>query len=100
SYPYEWIQTLDIAEKLDFDQVLGGHGDVMKNKEKFELWKEYFGDLMDQTAQVYSQGATVGEGEKKVSQWLVGKYATKVDPAFSQSVGANVVKAYQVVAQR
>jgi cyclase len=100
SYPYEWIQTLDIAEKLDFDQVLGGHGDVMKGKEKFELWKEYFGDLMDQTAQVYSQGATVEEAQKKVSQWLVAKYATKFDPAFSQSVGANVVKAYQVVAQR
>src|SRR6202008_3357542 len=26
SYPYEWIQTLDAAEKLDFNSVLGGHG--------------------------------------------------------------------------
>ena len=47
SYPYDWITTLDNAEKLDFDQVLGGHGDVMRGKEKFELWKQYFRDLMD-----------------------------------------------------
>ena len=50
SYPYDWITTLDNAEKLDFDQVLGGHGDVMRGKEKFELWKQYLRDLMDADA--------------------------------------------------
>ena len=99
SYPYEWIKTLDAAEKLDFDQTLGGHGDIMKGKEKFELWKAYFGDLMEQTAQVYGDGATLEEAQKKVSAWLVAKYANKFDPAFPQRVGANVVKAYQVAAQ-
>ncbi len=44
SYPYDWIKTLDTAEKLDFDQALGGHGDVMHNKQTFELWKTYFHD--------------------------------------------------------
>jgi len=24
SYPFDWITTLDNAEKLDFDQVIGG----------------------------------------------------------------------------
>jgi len=99
SYPYEWIKTLDTAEKLDFDQTLGGHGDIMHGKEKFELWKAYFGDLMEQTAQVYADGATLEEAQKKVSAWLVAKYADKFDPAFPRSVGANVAKAYQVVAQ-
>src|SRR5258705_2359830 len=42
SYPFDWFQTLDAAEKLDFDQVIGGHGDVMRGKERFELWKHYF----------------------------------------------------------
>ena len=98
SYPYDWIQTLDTAEELDFDQVLGGHGDVMKGKNKFELWKAYFGDLMEQTAQAYADGATSDEAQKKVSQWLVAKYADKFDPAFPQSVGANIAKAYSVVA--
>jgi hypothetical protein len=51
SYPYDWIKTLDIAEKLDFDQALGGH-DVMHNKQTYELWEIYFHDLMDETAQI------------------------------------------------
>ena len=98
SYPYDWIQTLDTAEKLDFDLVLGGHGDVMHGKQKFELWKEYFGDLMEQTAQAYAQGANLDDAEKKVSQWLVAKYADKFDSGFSHDVTANIAKAYQVIA--
>ncbi len=31
-YPYDWIQTLDRAEKLDFDYVIGGHGEVLRGK--------------------------------------------------------------------
>jgi len=53
---------------------------------------------MDQTAQAYAQGATLDDAQKKVSQWLIAKYAEKFDPAFPQSVGANVAKAYSVVA--
>jgi glyoxylase-like metal-dependent hydrolase (beta-lactamase superfamily II) len=98
SYPYDWITTLDAAEKLDFDQVIGGHGDVMKGKQKFELWKQYFGELLSQTAQAYAEGATEEQAEKRVSQLLITRYANKFDPDFPQSVGSNVAKAYQVIA--
>ena len=99
SYPFDWIQTLDAAEKLDFDQALGGHGDVMHGKEKFELWKAYFRDLLDETAQVYGTGASLEDAQKQVSKTLIAKYASKFDSNFSQSVPANVTKAYQVIAQ-
>jgi len=99
SYPYEWIQTLETAEKLDFNQALGGHGGIMKDREKFKLWEAYFGDLMERTEQVYSDGATLEEAQKKVAAWLLPKYADKFDQAFPQSVKAHVAKAYQVVAQ-
>ena len=99
SYPFEWIQTLDAAEKLDFDQVLGGHGDVMQGKQKFELWKQYFRDLLDETAQSYSAGASLEDAQKQVSKLLIAKYADKFDPGFPKSVIANVTKAYQVIAQ-
>src|SRR5215467_14050926 len=77
SYPYDWIKTLDVAEKLDFDYVIGGHGDVMRGKQTFELWKQYFRDLLDQTAAAYPDGITLEQ---------------------AQSVGSNVIKAYQVTA--
>src|SRR5215468_1292231 len=97
-YPYEWIKTLDSAEKLDFDYAIGGHGDVMKGKQKFELWKAYFQDLMGQTSAAYASGASLEEAKKKVSAWMVEKYAGQFTATFPQDVGANVAKAYQVVA--
>jgi cyclase len=98
SYPYEWIQTLDAAEKLDFDSVLGGHGDVMHGKVKFELWKQYFQDLMERTAAAYAEGASLERAQKSVTDFLTKKYADRFDPNFSKSVTANVTKAYQVIA--
>jgi glyoxylase-like metal-dependent hydrolase (beta-lactamase superfamily II) len=98
SYPYEWIQTLDAAEKLDFDSVLGGHGDVMHGKVKFELWKQYFQDLMERTAAAYAEGASLERAQKSVADFLTKKYADRFDANFSKSVTANVTKAYQVIA--
>lgn len=99
SYPFDWIQTLDTAERLDFEQALGGHGDVMHGKEKFELWKAYFRDLLDETARLYGQGASLEEAQKQVSTILIAKYASKFDANFPQSVNGNISKAYQVISQ-
>jgi cyclase len=98
SYPYDWIKTLDAAEKLDFDYAIGGHGDVMKGKQKFDLWKQYFQDLMEETSVAYAGGASLDETKKKVSAALVAKYADRFTATFPQDVGANVTKAYQVIA--
>src|SRR5580700_11451899 len=98
SFPYDWITTLDKAEKLDFDQVLGGHGDVMHGKERFELWKAYFTDLMAETGKAYANGATLEQAQEQVSKILIPKYASKFDPNFPKSVTANITKAYQVIA--
>ena len=98
SYPFDWIRTLDAVEKLDFDQALGGHGDVMRGKEKFEMWKSYFRDLLDQTGEAYSNGASLEQAQSQVSKALIAKYAARFDPNFAQSVNANIAKAYQVIA--
>jgi cyclase len=96
SYPYEWIQTLDAAEKLDFEYVIGGHGEVMRGKQKFELWKQYFRDLLELTTTAYVDGATMEEAKKRVSEYLTVRYADKFDH-FPQNVGSDVAKAYQVI---
>jgi cyclase len=96
SYPYEWIQTLDAAEKLDFEYVIGGHGEVMHGKQKFELWKQYFRDLLESTTAAYAEGASMEEAKKRVSEFLTVKYADKLDH-FPQNVASDVAKAYQVI---
>lgn len=97
SYPYDWIKTLDEAEKLDFDYAIGGHGDVMRGKGMFEMWKEYFRDLLAETAEAYAQGASLAEARKSVAAKLAPKYARKFPPTFPQDVIGNIEKAYRVV---
>src|SRR5207247_510589 len=74
------------------------HSLILHGKEKFELWKQYFQDLMERTAAVYAEGASLDEAKKSVSDFLVKKYAAKFDPGFPNSVIGNVAKAYQVIA--
>jgi DNA-binding response OmpR family regulator len=75
-------------------ESIGGHCDVMQGRQKFDLWKEYFSDLLRETAQAYAQGATQEEAEKRVEQWLVTKYADKFYPRSSQNPNA-VTATYQ-----
>ena len=45
-----------------------------------------------------ADGATLDQAKKRVSDYLIAKYAAKFDPRFPQSVGSNVITAYQVIA--
>src|SRR5207249_11619685 len=64
SYPHDWIQTLDAAEKLDLDYVISGHGDVMRGKQTYDLRKQYYRELKDQTAAAYGYGTSLYEAKK------------------------------------
>jgi glyoxylase-like metal-dependent hydrolase (beta-lactamase superfamily II) len=97
-YPYDWIQTLTNAEKLDFEWTLGGHGDVMHGKATFELWRAYLRDLMEATADAFAQGATQAEARKTVAARLLPKYADRFPPGMlERDVAGNIDKAYRVV---
>jgi hypothetical protein len=70
----------------------------MHGKLRFELWKQYFQDLMDQTAAAYAQGDSLEQVQKSVSASLTKKYAPQFDPNFPKNVTPNITKAYQVIA--
>lgn len=97
SYPYDWIQTLDRAEQLDFDYVIGGHGDVMRGKAMVELWKQYFRELMAEASHGYAEGATLAEARQRIAATLQAKYAGRFPATFPQDVIGNIEKAYRVV---
>ena len=97
SYPYDWIHTLEAAEKLNFEYALGGHGDVMRGKAQFEMWEQYFRDLLAETAPAYADGASRADTVKRVSAVLLPKYTGKMPPTFPQDVVGNIQKAYRVV---
>lgn len=56
---------------------------VMQDKQKFELWKEYYEDLIRETEQAYTQGATQQEANNRVEHWLFAKYADRFYPRSS-----------------
>lgn len=95
-YPYDWVKTLAAAEKLDFDYVVGGHGGVMRGKGQFELWRHYLTDLMNETALVYANGATMTEAVAQVAPILKARYDTKLVDLAAR-MPPNIEKAYRVV---
>lgn len=98
SYPAEWIQTLAAAEKLDFTQAIGGHGDIMQGKERFVLWRQYFRDLIDETAKARAAGATLEVAQRQVAPILVAKHGATFDSGFPNAVAGNIARAYQSIA--
>ena len=103
AYPYEWVRTLDAAETLNFDTVIGGHGDVMHGKAMFEVWKQFFTDLMAGVAKVSASGGTLAEARQGLGPALIAKYGQKFEsiPApFSQTVYANIDIAFRIVCGR
>jgi DNA-binding response OmpR family regulator len=64
-------------------ESIGGADCVMQDKRKFELWKEYYEDLIRETEQAYTQGATQQEANNRVEHWLLAKYADKFYPRSS-----------------
>ena len=97
SYPSDWIKTLKAVEQLDFDYAVGGHGDVMRGKAMFQMWEQYFADLMTETTDTYTSGASIAEAVTRVSAVLSPKYASKFPPTFKEDVVGNIQKAYRVV---
>jgi DNA-binding NtrC family response regulator len=67
-------------------EVIRGQSNVVQGRQKFDLWKEYFSDMIRETAQAHAQGATKEEAEKRVEQWLVAKYAAKFYSKLPQNV--------------
>ncbi len=98
SYPYDWIRTLEKAMRLDFEYVIGGHGDVLRGKAQFQLWHDYLADLMTVTAEAYARGESMAEAQKSVATNLAPKYSEKFGAErYKESVVANIQKAYRVV---
>src|ERR1700730_16848094 len=65
-------------------ELIGDADCVMQDIQKFDLWKEYYSDLLRETEQAYTHGATQQEAKNRVEHWLVAKYADKFYPRSSQ----------------
>lgn len=98
-YPYDWIETLEEAMKLEFEYVIGGHGDVMRGKGQFELWRDYLIDLMAETGDAYSKGLSLSGAIDAVAPKMKTRWAERFPlQKFLDNVEGNVRDAYQKLA--
>jgi glyoxylase-like metal-dependent hydrolase (beta-lactamase superfamily II) len=94
---YDWIQQLTAVERLDFKYVIGGHGEVLQGKDTLVLWRNYFTDLLSETATAAAQGASLEETKGRIMPALQEKYGTHFPRDFSRTIVANVETAYREI---
>ena len=93
SHPYDWIRTLGTVEKLDFDRILSGHGDVLQGKRQVTLWKNYLQDLMNQVEELYANGLTLEQIRQDIDLSRHFSLLDRLEP----SISAHVQKAFREI---
>ena len=102
-YPTEWPETLTALEKLGFDQIIPGHGEVAP-KGQLAFFRGYFVDLIAAVQKASADGATLDEMKTKVGDQLAAKYETGFSKyplgRYRDRVGTNVEAVYQKVVKK
>ena len=85
AYPADWAVTLQALHGLDFDYVIGGHGELMRGKAQCELWTEYLRELQAVTERAAASGATLEQAQARVVPALKARFADRFSPKFGRS---------------
>jgi glyoxylase-like metal-dependent hydrolase (beta-lactamase superfamily II) len=96
-YLVEWIAAIDDLGRRDFRTVIGGHGEVLHDRTRFDLWKQYFTELLQQNARSYAAGESLDAARKRLVPIFLQKYGDKFPKRFSETVVSDIEKAYRVV---
>jgi cyclase len=97
AFPKEWVATLDALDKLDFDNIIGGHGGV-KPKAHLRFFRNYIADLIEEVGRARQRGETLEQAQRSAASALQPKYEAGMDGRFAGSIGANIEKVYKDMA--
>jgi glyoxylase-like metal-dependent hydrolase (beta-lactamase superfamily II) len=62
----EWIDTIEVLERLDFETVLPGHGRAFHGKAKLDHWQAYLRDFWAQAQKFHQANVPWEEAAKQV----------------------------------
>jgi glyoxylase-like metal-dependent hydrolase (beta-lactamase superfamily II) len=65
-YVNEWPATLEKLRPIDFVDVIPGHGEVFKGKERIDWFQEYLRDLWKQATALHDQQVPAAEAARRV----------------------------------
>lgn len=95
AFPLEWSQTLAGVEKLDFTQVIPGHGDVQQGKERFTMLRAFLDDLIPAVRRAIQEGKTVDQAKVSVKAELAPKHEKNFPPgSWNGGAEASIERAY------
>ena len=102
-YPEEWVQTLGALEKLDFTQIILGHGEPSP-KSHLTFFRGYMTDLVAAVKKAAADGATLDEMKKKIADDLAPKYEKGMSKyplgQYRDRIGLNVEMVYNKVVKK
>jgi len=94
----EWPDTLEKLKALDFDDVIPGHGDPFKGKERIDWFEAYLRDLWQQASKLHDEHVPAPDAAKRIDM-----SAHKAHYASIQAPGVNpayVARIYAVIEKR
>jgi glyoxylase-like metal-dependent hydrolase (beta-lactamase superfamily II) len=65
-YVNEWPDTIEKLRALDFVDVIPGHGDPFKGKERIDWFQAYLRDLWQQTTKLHADGIPAADAARRV----------------------------------
>jgi cyclase len=102
-YPEEWVQTLTALERIDFTQMILGHGEVT-TKEHLTFFKGYLTDLIASVKKAAADGGTLEELKKTIPDQLAPQYERGMSKyplgQYRDRVGLNIEMVYQKVVKK
>jgi cyclase len=65
-YVNEWPDTLEKLRPLDFDDVIPGHGEPFKGKQRIDWFQSYLRDLWKQASALHDQKVSAADAAKRI----------------------------------
>jgi glyoxylase-like metal-dependent hydrolase (beta-lactamase superfamily II) len=97
-YVDEWPATLEKLKTLDFDDVIPGHGEPFKGKERIGYFQEYLRDLWAQASKLHEERVPAADAAKRIDLTAhKAHYATINGPGVNP---AAVARIYAVIEHR
>ncbi|MBI4461543.1 MAG: MBL fold metallo-hydrolase [Acidobacteria bacterium] len=98
SYPSEWVETLEGMAKLEYDQIIPGHGPVQQGKDHLKLVTRVIGSIVEQVRAAVSRGLSLEDTKKAVNVEAFRQAVTggeeRFNAAFDQRVSGLTERAY------
>jgi glyoxylase-like metal-dependent hydrolase (beta-lactamase superfamily II) len=94
----EWPDTLEKLKPIDFTDVIPGHGEPFKGKERIDWFQAYLRDLWKQSTALHDRGVPAADAAKQVDLTAhKGHYPAIAGPGVNPAYMARI---YEVLEKR